>query len=94
MLTGDLKNKDREDKDWYSMMPDSFPVFIFGKPAEERFDGKVLFTFRVFLLQIINIGSVLCCATGFKLSCVYPYQRPPLIVIVLIYCTRQDERLS
>ena len=40
MLSGDLKNRDREDKDWYSLMPDTFPVFIFGKAAEERFDGK------------------------------------------------------
>jgi len=39
-LTGDLKNKNRQDKDWYSMMPDVYPVFMLGKAAEERFDGR------------------------------------------------------
>lgn len=41
ILVEDLKNKDRKEKDWYSFMPNSFPVFTLGKAAEERFDGDV-----------------------------------------------------
>ena len=38
--TGDLKNIDRVEPDWYSLMPESFPVFTLGRLAEKRFDGN------------------------------------------------------
>jgi len=40
LLTGDLKNKDQQELDWYSMMPETIPVFTLGRLADKRFDGR------------------------------------------------------
>jgi hypothetical protein len=54
--TGDLNIKNRDDKDWYSLMPDDFTSFTLGKVAEESYDGNFGFIQRI-LVETFRLRS-------------------------------------
>jgi len=40
-MAGDMKNRDRDEVDWYSLMMDELVIFSLGKISEKHYEGTL-----------------------------------------------------